>query len=28
LRPAFDEVAQPLFARLDMLRNTDLARLD
>jgi murein DD-endopeptidase MepM/ murein hydrolase activator NlpD len=27
-RPAFDEIAQPLFARLDMLRNTDLARLD
>lgn len=28
LRPAFDESAQPLFARLDMLRNIDLARLD
>ena len=28
LRPTFDEFAQPLFARLDMLRNTDLARLD
>jgi murein DD-endopeptidase MepM/ murein hydrolase activator NlpD len=28
LRPAFEEFAQPLFARLDMLRNTALARLD
>ena len=28
LRSAFDETAQPLFSRLDMLRNTDLARLD
>jgi murein DD-endopeptidase MepM/ murein hydrolase activator NlpD len=28
LRPAFEEFAQPLFARLDMLRNTTLARLD
>ena len=28
LRPAFDKTAQPVFARLDMLRNTDLARLD
>ena len=28
LRSAFDETAQPRFARLDMLRNTDLARLD
>ena len=28
LRPAFDEFAQPLFARLDLLRNTDLARLE
>ena len=28
LRPIFDETAQPLFARLVMLRNTDLARLD
>jgi len=28
LRPVFDETTQPLFARLDMLRNTDLARLD
>ena len=28
LRSTFDETAQPLFARLDMLRNTDLARLD
>ncbi len=28
LRPAFDEATQPLLARLDMLRNTDLARLD
>ena len=28
LRPAFEEFTQPLFARLDMLRNTDLARLD
>ncbi|MEO8165400.1 MAG: peptidoglycan DD-metalloendopeptidase family protein [Betaproteobacteria bacterium] len=28
LRPAFDEATEPLFARLDMLRNTDLARLD
>jgi murein DD-endopeptidase MepM/ murein hydrolase activator NlpD len=27
-RPAFDETALPLFARLDMLRNTNLARLD
>jgi murein DD-endopeptidase MepM/ murein hydrolase activator NlpD len=28
LKPAFEEAALPLFARLDMLRNTDLARLD
>ena len=28
LRPAFEEFVQPLFARLDMLRNTTLARLD
>ncbi len=28
LRPAFDDATQPLLARLDMLRNTDLARLD
>jgi murein DD-endopeptidase MepM/ murein hydrolase activator NlpD len=27
-RSAFDETALPLFARLDMLRNTNLARLD
>ena len=27
-RPSFDQTAQPLFARLDMLRNTNLARLD
>ena len=28
LRPLFDQTAEPLFARLDMLRNTNLARLD
>ncbi|MEO8156930.1 MAG: peptidoglycan DD-metalloendopeptidase family protein [Betaproteobacteria bacterium] len=28
LRSVFDEAAQPLLARLDMLRNTNLARLD
>ena len=28
LRPIFDETSRSLFARLDMLRNTDLARLD
>lgn len=28
LRPAFEEAAEPLLARLDMLRNTNLARLD
>jgi murein DD-endopeptidase MepM/ murein hydrolase activator NlpD len=28
LRSVFDESSQPLFARLDMLRNTELARLD
>jgi hypothetical protein len=28
LRPAFEAAAQPLLTRLDMLRNTDLARLD
>jgi murein DD-endopeptidase MepM/ murein hydrolase activator NlpD len=28
LRPLFDQTAEPLFARLDMLRNMDLARLD
>ena len=27
-RPAFDEFSQPLLARLEMLRDTDLARLD
>jgi murein DD-endopeptidase MepM/ murein hydrolase activator NlpD len=27
-RPAFEEAARPMFARLDMLRNIDLARLD
>lgn len=27
-RSAFQDTAMPLFARLDMLRNTDLARLD
>lgn len=27
-QPAFEEAAHPLFARLDMLRNIDLARLD
>lgn len=27
-QPAFEEAARPLFARLDMLRNIDLARLD
>lgn len=28
LRPEFEEAARPLFARLDMLRDTNLARLD
>jgi murein DD-endopeptidase MepM/ murein hydrolase activator NlpD len=28
LRPQFEEAAHPLFARLDMLRDTNLARLD
>jgi murein DD-endopeptidase MepM/ murein hydrolase activator NlpD len=28
LRAAFEEAAEPLLARLDMLRNTNLARLD
>ncbi|MEO8006035.1 MAG: M23 family metallopeptidase [Betaproteobacteria bacterium] len=28
LRPSFQEATQPLFSRLDILRDTDLARLD